>query len=136
MADVVVTVPLRFRYEGKTGLDAWISEGDPAGDPWSGEEWHFYLGSIRPRIESGERVYIVYGGKLRGYSPLVRVEYVSPRVWQAVYFPGEFPRGYALVRHGGAVAVTIDEPIKGFRGFRYRFWDYSEERPFPDWRTA
>lgn len=33
MADVIVTVPMSF------GLLNWIDEGDPAGEPWSGEEW-------------------------------------------------------------------------------------------------
>lgn len=114
MSDVVVTLPKRF------GLEAWIAEGDPAGAPWSGEEWHFYLGGSRPRIEPGERVYVVYDGRLIGYSLLVRIETT--------------PTGFALVRHGGAVAVTIDEHIKGFRGFQYRWWHPAEEIPCPDWK--
>ena len=35
MADVVVTVPLRF------GWSKWIDEGDPAGEPWSGT-WYWF----------------------------------------------------------------------------------------------
>ena len=114
--DVVVTVPKSF------GLVAWIAEGDSAGEPWSGEEWHFYLGGFPPEIRPGERVYIVYNGVLRGYSPLVRIDYL--------------PGGrYGLVRHGDAVAVSISEYIKGFRGFRYRWWEYVQEQPFPDWQN-
>jgi hypothetical protein len=113
--DVVVTVPQSF------GLDTWIAEGDAAGEPYSGEEWHFYLGGPVPDIKPGERVYVTYKGKLRGYAPLVRIE--------------RSYRGYALVRHGNAVACTIDKPLPGFRGFRYRDWDTSEEKPYPDWRT-
>src|SRR5262245_13300185 len=89
MPDVVVTVPQSF------GLDTWIAEGDLPGQSWSGEEWHFYLGGPVPNIKPGERVYVVYKGKLRGYAPLVRIERNG--------------RGYALVRHNDAVAVTIDE---------------------------
>ena len=74
MPDVVVTVPKNFEYAGLVGIEAWIREGDAAGDPWSGEEWHFYLGGPRPKIEPGERVYIVCNGKLRGYAPLVRMD--------------------------------------------------------------
>ena len=121
MGDVVVTVPKNFEYAGYTGITAWIKEGDAAGEPWSGEEWHFYLGGQIPTIMTGERVYVVYNNKLRGYAPLVRVE--------------RYGRGYALVRRGGAVAVTIDEPIRGFRGFRYRWWSVESEKPFPDWQT-
>jgi hypothetical protein len=113
MMDVVVTVPKSF------GLDSWIEEGDPAGSEWSGEEWGFFLGGHPPKIEPGERVYIVYNALLRGYAPLIRVQMTG--------------RGYALVRGGGAVAVTIPERIKGFRGFRYRYWDRMREVPFPDW---
>lgn len=115
MSDVVVTVPKWF------GLDAWIAEGDPAGEPWSGLEWHFYLGGRAPVMKAGERVYVVFNGKLRGYSPLVRIE-------------RDGPTRFALVRHGGAVAVTIDEEIRGFRGWRTRWWDRAMERSFPEWR--
>lgn len=121
MSDIVVTVPKNFEYAGLRGIAAWAKEGDPAGVEWSGEEWHFYLGGPRPHIKPGERVYIVHNGKLRGYAPLVRVE--------------TYGNSFALVRHGGAVAVTVDEAIIGFRGFRYRWWEYEDERPFPDWQT-
>jgi len=115
MSDVVVTVPKSF------GLDRWIAEGDAAGEPSTGEEWGFYLGGAVPNIAPGERVYIVFNGRLRGYAPLIRVQRTD--------------RGCALVRGGGAVAVTIDRPIVGFRGFRYRDWERADERPFPEWRT-
>jgi hypothetical protein len=113
--DVVVTVPKSF------GLAAWIAEGDAAGEPWSGQEWDFYLGGNLPNMAPGDRVYVVYNGKLRGYAPLVRI---------AVH--GE--HSFSLVRHGGAVAVTIPEFIRGFRGWRYRWWDRIVETPFPDWQ--
>jgi hypothetical protein len=115
MSDVVVTVPQHF------GLDRWIAEGDPAGAPWSGVEWHFYLWGAVPQINPGERVYVVYGGVLRGYAPLIRIDH--------------FPAGkIGLVRHGGAVAVSVPFPIPGFRGFKERWWDRSQERPFPNWQ--
>lgn len=114
--DVCVTVPKSF------GLDTWIREGDAAGTPESGQDWHFYLGGPRPAIQPGDRVYVVYNGKLRGYAPLVRIERDG---WR-----------FALVRRGGAVAVTIDEPIRGFRGWHYRWWGYDREYPFPGWRVA
>lgn len=114
MGDVVVTVPKSF------GLDTWIAEGDAAGDEWSGEEWHFYLGGNPPNIRPGERVYVFYNGKLRGYAPLVRIE--------------RYGGSYALVRHNGAQAVTIPEYVRGFQGFRYRWWDTAIETPFPGWQ--
>ncbi len=114
--DVVVTVPKSF------GLDAWIDEGDPVGAEWSGEEWHYYLGGNPPDIQPGSRVYVVYNGTLRGYSPLVRIDRIDAY-------------RYGLVRHGGAVAVTIPEYIQGFRGFRYRWWNRDLEIPFPDWQN-
>lgn len=67
MSDVVVTCPQRFWEE-------WIAEGDAAGEPWSGEEWEFYLGGRPPEIVPGERVYIVCRRQLRGYAPLVRIK--------------------------------------------------------------
>lgn len=116
MADVVVTVPLSF------GLDRWICEGDPVGAPWSGELWDFGVGGGKPDIEPGERVYVVFNRKVRGYAPLVALEKGGPAYWY-------------LVRGGDAVAVTIDESIIGFRGWRRRWWDRAVEKPFPEWQT-
>lgn len=117
MSDVAVTVPLSF------GLDNWIDEGDAAGEPDSGLEWDFYLGGARPNIKRGERVYVVYNGAIRGYAPLVRVALDPFTHWR-----------FSLVRHGGAVAVTIPEFTQGFRGWRYRWWDRAIEVPFPNWQ--
>lgn len=112
--DVVVTVPKWF------GLKQWIDEGDPAGTKWSGQLWRFDCGGGKPNIEVGERVYVVCEGKLRGYAPLVRLEWYGRR--------GSFVRG------GSAVAITVKQLIAGFRGWRYRWWDYKDEMPFPNWR--
>lgn len=122
MSDVVVTVPKTFQYGQRTGLAAWIDEGDLPGQPWSGFESHFYLGGHPPHIAKGERVYVVCEGKLRGYAPLVRIDRIS--------------NGFAFVRRGDAVAVTLADPIQGFQSFRYRWWEYEDEIPFPDWKTV
>ena len=115
MSDVVVTVPLSF------GLDHWIAEGDAAGAPWSGSFWDFGVGGGKPDIGPGERVYVLYKRRIRGYAPLVMLLSERPGYWM-------------LVRGGGAVAVTIPEEIVGFRGWRLRWWDRSIEVPFPDWQ--
>ena len=114
--DVVVTVPKWF------GLDTWIAEGDAAGEPWTGEEWDFYTVGFRPKIEPGERVYVVFNSKLRGYAPLVQLR------WRR--------QGGSFIRGGDAVAVTIEEPIRGFRGWKYRWWEREQECPFPGWQEA
>lgn len=115
MSDVVVTVP-------KAVWSEWIAEGDAAGEPPSGNGYFFTIPHPAPDIRPGERVYVVAHGRLRGYAPLVRLD----RAFGSL----------ALIREGGAVAVTIDQPIRGFRGWRYRWWNRSDEVPFPDWRTA
>jgi hypothetical protein len=69
----------------------------------------------------GDRVYIVAHGKLRGYAPLTRLEVNGRRL--------------AFGREGRAVAVTIEEPVRGFRGWRYRWWNRDAETPFPNWKT-
>lgn len=114
MADVVVTVPRDL-------WAAWLDEGDLPGDPPTGQEWDFYTSGARPDIQPGDRVYIVAHGRLRGYAPLTRLDCRIGRV--------------TLVRGAEAEAVTIEEPIRGFRGWRYRWWDRSAERPFPDWQV-
>lgn len=125
MSDVVVVVPLSF------GLDTWIDEGDAAGEPWSGEEWDFYLAGLRPNIKPGDRVYVVYNGALRGYAPLLRLD--TPA--DSYYVRRRGASAFSLVRGGGAVAVTIPEYIQGFRGWRYRWWGYPQELPFPSWQN-
>ncbi len=124
MSDVVVTVPINFRFDecpGLRGLDAWCAEGDIAGAEYTGSLWRFTTSGGRPNITPGERVYIVCEDRLRGYAPLVRLRCEG--------------RSVNLIRGGGAVAVTIPERITGFRGWRYRWWDREDEERFPGWRT-
>ena len=117
MSDVVVTVPKSF------GLQTWIEEGDAAGEPWSGQLWAYYLQSV-PDIKPDERVYVVYNGRLRGFSPLIQCK-TRDLARRAKC---------ALIRGGDAVAMTIPETIIGFMGLRYRWWDRAIEVPFPEWR--
>jgi hypothetical protein len=99
--------------------EEWIAEGDAAGDPESGQEYGWFTKHIyRSLIKPGDRFYIVAHGKLRGWSPVTSL-------W------GE----WGIIRKGNAVACTIDEHIRGFRGLRKRWWDREIERPFPDWRV-
>lgn len=113
VTDVVVTLPQAF------GLAAWVAEGDAAGQADSGTDYYFTVSGPKPKIMPGERVYVTYKGHLIGYAPLVRL------FWDG--FRGDF------VRRGGAQAVTIEEPIRGFRGWRYRWWKRETERPYEDW---
>lgn len=115
MGDLCVTCPKGFWWE-------WLAEGDPAGVPWSGEDWGwFFRSKSRPPIEVGDRLYVVAHGKLRGYAPVTEVR------WE---------NGAGCIgRQGGAVAVTIPEAIPGFQSWRHRWWDRSIEIPFPDWMT-
>ena len=78
-----------------------------------------------PVIQPGDRVYIVAHGRLRGYAPLRYIErYCALRSDRT-----------CLVRNGDAEALTIAEPIRGFQGWRYRFWNRDDEIPFPEWQT-
>ena len=119
MSDVVVTVPKGLWQE-------WIEEGDLPGDPPSGYQSHFWVSELPTALTVGDRVYIVAHGRLRGYAPL--------RNWERrCSLRGNRS---CLVREGDAVPLTVDEPIRGFQGWRYRWWDRADERPFPDWQTA
>lgn len=115
MPDLVVTVPKWFWPE-------WIAEGDAVGEPLTGEEWGFFLGGSKPDIEAGNRLYIVAHGMLRGYAPVTRLCRTEDERW-------------CICRRGGAVAVTVPFNIPGFRGWRRRWWGYSTEMPFADWKT-
>lgn len=114
MTDVVVTVP-RERWA------AWLSEGSLVGELASSEYGFGIANCDPPPVEPGDRVYVVAWDRVRGYAPLVRLESAS--------------QGHVLVRAGGAVAVTIPEPARGFRGWRVRWWQRDQEVPFPAWRT-
>lgn len=130
--DVVVTVPKRLWRE-------WLGEGDLAyaddsghAPGWAGDyEYGFVIagrGRGAPLIKPEERVYIVAHGMLRGYAPL---KYIGA----GERFGGK-PGSLALIRRGHAIAVTLDDPIRGFQGVRYRWWDRDLERPFPRWKVA
>ena len=112
MVDLVGTCPQGFWEE-------WIAEGDAAGDPETGIEWGWYTRHpFKWKTKPGDRFYIVARGLLRGYSIVTDV------------------RDGAIIRKGGAVACTVDEHIPGFQGLRFRWWDRSDEQPFPNWKTA
>jgi hypothetical protein len=119
MNDLVVTIPRHLWTQ-------WLDEGDLPGEEAQYES-HFWIPrQPLPRAEPGDRVYVVSWGKLRGYAPLVAIEpYCQIN-----------PNRACLVRHGGAVACTIPEAIRGFQGVRYRWWDRDDERPFPDWQVV
>lgn len=112
--DVVVTVPMKL-------WDVWIGEGDLPGDESTGEEWGFYTGGAKPKVSPGCRVYVVAHGRLRGYSPLTRLVSKDGRL--------------VFCRRGEAHSVTIAEPIRGFQGWRYRWWKREDEVDFPDWEN-
>jgi hypothetical protein len=118
VTDICVTVPARLWAE-------WLAEGDLPGSEAEYES-HFWVPRPLPKIAPGDRVYIVAQGALRGYAPLVRTE------TYCALNPGRA----CLLRAGGAVAVSIPEEIRGFRGWRYRFWDRADEIAFPGWRDA
>ena len=121
MSDLVVTCPKGFWWE-------WIAEGDAAGDPPTGTEWGWWMSDRRPKppIQAGDRLYIVAWGKLRGYAPVTRLHHER----------GTESGSWVICRKGGAVAVTIDEEIPGFRGWRRRWWSTDIERPFPNWKEV
>jgi hypothetical protein len=125
--DVVVTVAM-------SAWVGWLAEGALPGEP-SPESWALFYGSgagsrkpVPPKdLQPGDRVYVAAFGFVRGYSPLLRIA------------PTE--NGYALVRGGGAVAVTPWAEhgplhVPGFQGVRYRSWRREAERPFDDWMTV
>jgi hypothetical protein len=117
--DICVTVPKQLWQE-------WLDEGDLPDDPLTFTDYHFWFSGPLPlEADTGSRCYIVAHGRLRGYAPLVAVER------RCVLRPS----AHCFMRRGGAVAVTIDEPIRGFQGWRYRFWRREDERSFPGWRT-
>ncbi|MDK1020062.1 MAG: hypothetical protein QGD90_00300 [Candidatus Hydrogenedentes bacterium] len=125
--DVVITVPQNFRFAGLRGLTAWCAEGDCAGEAQdSGEMWVYNTWGPKPGIQAGERVYVVCEDRLRGYAPLVELDFHANRTGQGRVI---------FVRQGGAQAVTLSERITGFRGWRYRWWKREDEIPFPEWRT-
>jgi hypothetical protein len=116
VSDVVVTVPM-----GQ--WQSWKDEGDLPGQPATYQSHFWIRDGHLPSIRAGERIYIVAHGKLRGYAPLVAVEGCC---WLD-------NNRACLLREGGAVAVTLPEPIRGFQGWRYVWWRREDEIPFPDW---
>jgi hypothetical protein len=98
MTDLVGTCP-------KTFWDEWIAEGGAAGAPETGEEWGWYTKARMARvIRPGDRFYIVAGGRLRGWAPVVRLDC--------------FERGFAIIRQGGAVVCSLAE-AKGLEAIEF-----------------
>ena len=116
--DLVGTCPKGFWKE-------WLLEGDCAGDPRGNLQYCWQTRSIMARmIFPGDRFYVVAHGRLRGYALVTETPYD--------YLSGM----YCIYRCGGAVAVTIPETVRGFRGLKAPWWDPKAEIPFPDWKTC
>lgn len=112
--DLVGTVPMA-RWE------EWIEEGDLPGDEWLGDYYGWETRDHTAKnAHPGDLFYIVAHGKLRGYAPVARV------IW--------WEGAYRIIRGPGAVACTLPDEIKGFRGLRVRWWSREREIAFPDWR--
>jgi hypothetical protein len=114
-ADLVGCLPV-------ASFHAWYDEG---GTPEFPDDYEYYwLVGRRPPpavVPGLSRLYIVCAGVLRGYAPIVRIDCHDAKRW-------------ALVRDGrSAEAVTIDETIPSFRGWRYRWWPREKELGFIDW---
>jgi len=119
MSDIVVTVP-------REQWAAWLAEGDLAGAkaPYKRVAWPFRLrGCERPPVFEGERVYILSHWRIRGYAI-------------ASCGPAQHGGYWYVWRHPWARAVTIDETIRGFTGWRRVWWQRAAETPFPEWQTA
>ena len=116
MSDLVGTCPMWFWEE-------WLAEGDCAGESNTGREYEWQTKhSLINQIEPEDRFYVVAHGKLRGYAIVTCV---------GVSFND--PDYDAITREGGAIACTINEAIKGFRGLRKVWWGRSQEHLFSDW---
>ena len=118
--DLVGTCPKTFWKE-------WLEEGDCAREPetghyyawWSRHHLAHALARIYDHAET-YRFYVVAHGKLRGYAIVEGYDIKDGAI--------------KIIRKGQAVAVTIPEPIPGFRGLRKRWWDRADEIPFPGWK--
>lgn len=121
--DVVVTVPQKQ-------WKAWLEEGNNAGEEWDGTEYAYAV-PFHPSVSAGDRVYVVAFDKLRGYAPLLDCRIIG---WRKSGRRGGERPVWGLIRGGRAEAVTIPQPIPGFRGYRYVWWNRDMEEPFPDWR--
>lgn len=144
MPDLVVTCPKGFWWE-------WIGEGDAAGAPPTGQEWGWYMSGRRPDIGTGDRLYVVAWGRLRGYAPVTVLRqlcfdtrlgakplngiYADVRTISADVPARALENSWCICRNGDAAAATIPERIPGFRGWRRRWWPREHELPFADWQT-
>lgn len=102
-----------------------VSDRGPGGNaPLQELVWGHLAGADRrwKLTSPDQRCYVVAHSRLRGYADLFAIE---------INRHGSLK---ALIRRGDAVAVTIAEPIRGFRGWRYRWWDRAAEQPFADWK--
>jgi hypothetical protein len=152
--DVVVTVPM-------AQWPAWIDEGDLPGQEAQFAS-HFWLRRPLPEIFPTDRVYIVAHGRVRGYAPLVDSEQscqLRPEVGCLVRSDGAeavtlrcqrtYQRMSAHVNRGVALPAEICDDrwqdclargshpatVKGFRGWRHRWWETDQEIAFPTWQT-
>lgn len=84
--------------------------------------------SSPPVMDEGEcqRVYMVHDGWIRGWNKFLSVEYRHAGEVQQARGGGYWPEGWYIVREAAwhPLPKEFQEPMVGFRGFRYRERDY------------
>lgn len=105
--DIVLYIPER-------SWERFLAEGDTPNDgEWSGLT-HPHCLSGRPKnLQRGDHVYFASGGEVRYRAP--------------IFGTAEHNGRFYLLRQGGAEWVELDEPVRPFQGFRYRWWDLDDE---------
>lgn len=125
VTEIAREVRLRYGSWNETAFCELIDSRDywaRAYDRWVGD-----VGDKQRRFTAAVRRAVK--DRLRGYAPITRIMFDQNSVRNG-------KSHLAFVREGGAVAVTIDEKITGFRGYRRRWWNRADEIPFPEWQTA
>ncbi len=107
MADWIITIPQDIEWKDYARELAFVED-------WSGVL--NYRVPFRPKVEEGDRCFVVWRGRVRGWMEVVGVEHY-PDGFTCETTGRQWPSGFYILRSGPF--HEVDGPaMKGFRGIR------------------
>lgn len=114
--DIVVTIPKK-EYKNDEIETKWFTKNVDSYQFWT-------LSRTPQRLEVGDRVYFVKNNKIESSMKVFQIEHAEPckMITEGCYVTGRQWKGKCIIYMTDLQYENLDIKIKGFQGFRYKWW--------------